>query len=344
MKHIFGPILSLVILVALFSCDNSGKPIYRNVSGKAGELLVVMSKESWNDTTGSLIRKELAQPHPSLPQDEPLFDLINIPSEAFNDLFKTTRNILITRISSVFDSSGIEFQNDLWAYPQTIVQIQARNNVDFDFIFHQNAGKILSHFLNGEKRRLNENLDKYYEKTVYNSFQKEFRLTLKTGPGFDIAKKDSNFAWLRYETPDISQGIFLFTYPYQSDSTFTLAYQTAKRDSMLKLFVPGPTKGSFMTTEKIIDPIFNVFEHNKNYASETRGLWKVQNDFMGGPYIALTELDASNQRIVEAIGYVYAPSKNKRNLLRQVEAMVYTLKFEDQDKNNKINSQIKMGN
>jgi hypothetical protein len=75
-----------------------------------------------------------------------------------------------------------------------------------------------------------------------------------------------------------------------------------------------------------------------------RGLWRLVNDFMGGPYISLAELDASNQRVVVAFGYVYAPGKSKRNFLKQVEAMIYSLKLNDQDKNNKINSQIKMAN
>jgi len=47
---------------------------------------------------------------------------------------------------------------------------------------------------------------------------------------------------------------------------------------------------------------------------------------------------------VVADGYVYSPSKNKRNLTRQVEAILYSLQFKDQDKNDKLNSQINMGN
>ncbi len=61
-----------------------------------------------------------------------------------------------------------------------------------------------------------------------------------------------------------------------------------------------------------------------------RGLWRVMNDFMGGPYVSLAELDVKNQRVVVAFGYVYAPSKNKRNLINQVEAMIYSFKFNDQ--------------
>lgn len=344
MKQILTSALLLFIISAFHACKFDGGVVYKNVTGKAGELIVVMSKAAWNDTTGSLVRHTLAQPHPALPQDEPLFDLINVPPEAFKDIFKSTRNILQTRISSVFDTCGINFQNNLWAFPQTCIQIQARNTPEFDSLFRLNTDKILAHYLKGEIDRSTLNYEKYYDRTVFNYLQKNLNLTLNVPPGFSITKKDKNYTWIRYETPEISQGIFLFTYDYTSDSTFTPGYLTSKRDSMLRLYVPGPTENSYMSSEKRIDPIFKVSEHYTNYAAEMRGLWRVENDFMGGPYITLSELDAQRQRIVEAFGYVYAPGKNKRNLLRQVEAMIYTLKFENQDLNDKINSQVKMGN
>jgi hypothetical protein len=75
-----------------------------------------------------------------------------------------------------------------------------------------------------------------------------------------------------------------------------------------------------------------------------RGLWRLINDYMGGPYISLAELDLANQRVIVAFGYVYSPGKDKRNYLRQLEAMIYSLKLNNQAENNKLSSQIKMGN
>ena len=94
-----------------------------------------------------------------------------------------------------------------------------------------------------------------------------------------------------------------------------------------------------MATETRLDQIQNITKYNGNYASEMRGLWRVKNDFMGGPYISLAVLDESNQRVIVAFGYVYAPSKEKRNFLRQVEAMIYSLKLNNQDENDKLSKQ-----
>ena len=62
-----------------------------------------------------------------------------------------------------------------------------------------------------------------------------------------------------------------------------------------------------------------------------RGLWKVQNDFMGGPFVSLTVLDPSKKRVVTVEGNVYAPKNNKRNYIRQLEAMIYSLEFPKQE-------------
>jgi len=186
---------------------------------------------------------------------------------------------------------------------------------------------------------LSNNYNKYFERGVYNVLNDEFGVTMKVAPGFQIAEQKEDFIWLRYETPAISQGIILYTFPYVSDSAFTENYLLKVRDSVLRANVPGPTEGSYMTTERRIEQVQNIIKHNGNYASEMRGLWRLRNDYMGGPYISLAELDAANQRIVVAFGYVYAPSKDKRNYLRQVEAMIYSLKLNNQKENDLLNEQ-----
>jgi len=275
----------------------------RNISGKAGEVVVVIT-----------------------------------------ELFKSHRNIILTEISSEIDSSLVIFKEDVWSRPQAVVDIKAKSIQEFEELFVKNSDNIIVFFLKAEKERQMTNCGKYYDKAIFSTLNKEYNIDLKVPPGFKFAKKTNNFVWIRYETTDISQGIMIYTYPYQSDSTFTPNFLVAKRDSLFKIHVPGPTKGSYMATEKRIDPVYHVFELNGNYAVEMRGLWQVENDFMGGPYISIVALDASNKRVVTVDGYVYAPRFNKRNYLRQVEGIIYTLKFPDQSKNDKINSEIKSGN
>jgi len=148
-------IFSLSVLVALFSCNNSGNTgVSKNVTGRAGELVVVISEDAWDGNPGKLLRETLAQEHVALPQDEPLFDLVNVKPEGFKSIFKTTRNIIQTRITPNVDNSGVTFKDNVWASPQATVIIQAKNEEEFETLFNENKSQIMSYFLKAEKDRL----------------------------------------------------------------------------------------------------------------------------------------------------------------------------------------------
>lgn len=336
---------AIILLLFTISCSNQGKQfMHKNITGKPGEVVVVISKAAWEAEPGEVIRQSLAQPQLALPQDEPLFDLISVPQEAFREIFQSTRNIIQTRISSVTEEPGVYFKENIWAYPQAVVEIQARNYEEFKQLFTQNSDRISGYLLKAERDRLSNNYREYHDKGVRSTLDTKYDILMNVPPGFQISQEKQNFVWLRYETPDISQAVLLYWFPYSSDSTFTLDYLLQKRDSVLRANVPGPLPGSWMTTERRIEPLFQIVQHNGNYAADLRGLWRVQNDFMGGPFVMLAELDAYRQRVVVADGYVYAPSKEKRNLIRQMEAMVYSMRFNDQEQNDRLNQQARMGN
>jgi len=344
MKRIMNNFSTLILLsLFLFSCNTPGGKM-ETITGKSGEVIVVIGKEVWKGSEGSILREYLSQSQSSLPQEEPIFDLINVPPEAFVSLFKTHRNILTVKISPTYTEPKVEFTNDTWAYPQAVVNIQASSTENFIELFKANGDKIIAYFLKAEKDRLKSMYKAVNEKAVYNTLLDEFHLQLYVPRGFNIVKKDSNFVWIRYDTPLITQNILLYTYPYDSDSIFTKNYQVEKRNMVTKANVSGPRPGSYMTTEMEIPQDFSIFKYNGNYASEMRGLWRVENDFMGGPFISLSVLDASRRRVVTIEGNVYAPKNDKRNYLRQLEAMVYSLEFPSQKINDKIHNQLESGN
>lgn len=339
---IINRIILLVTIAAFASCDDGGTVMHKNITGKAGEVVVVMSNEAWDSEPGKVVRQTLAQEHLALPQDEPLFDLVKVPREGFKSIFKSTRNIIQARVSPNVDSTRVTFQDDVWAYPQATVTIEAKTPEEFVKVFNENKNRIMSYFVSAERERLAMNYNKFYERAVYNVLSENFGITMKVSPGFQIAEQKEDFIWLRYETPEISQGIVIYTFPYVSDSAFTQNYLMRVRDSVLKANVPGPTEGSYMATERRVDQVFNIRGHNGNYASEMRGLWRLRNDFMGGPYVSLAVLDVANQRVIVGYGYVYAPNKDKRNYIRQIEAMLYSMELNNQEENNNMNMEVEV--
>jgi hypothetical protein len=60
--------------------------------------------------------------------------------------------------------------------------------------------------------------------------------------------------------------------------------------------------------------------------AELRGLWESVNDKMGGPLYEFSFVDNTGENVISVGGFVYAPEEDKRNYLRDVEAIVKTVK------------------
>jgi hypothetical protein len=50
---------------------------------------------------------------------------------------------------------------------------------------------------------------------------------------------------------------------------------------------------------------------------------------MGGPFVSYTLVDKKNNMVIALDGYVYAPNKNKADLLRQVQSILLSFEFVD---------------
>ena len=334
--------LQIILVVTVFTaCNNKSQTsMMKNVTGRAGELVIVIPQNVWEGDAGNAIKETLGQTQLGLPQGEPIFDLIDIPEEAFGDIFKTSRNLIITKISPTVKENKVTFMRDVYAYTQAVAYLNAKSQVDFIELYNKNSDKIAGFFLKAERDRLSLNYSKFKEKAVSEATKEVFGLDINVPTGFNVVEEKDSFMWIRYETPSTSQGILIYSYPYTDENTFTKEYMVAKRNIELKHNVPGPTDGSYMTTENELPVFYNTFKKDGNFASEMRGLWKVENDFMGGPFISLSMLDLLNKRVVTLDGYIYAPSKDKRNYLRQVEAMIYSAAFVNQKDIDKINAQF----
>ena len=79
-----------------------------------------------------------------------------------------------------------------------------------------------------------------------------------------------------------------------------------------------------MVVEDLLLPSIENTEVDGHFAMETRGLWRVTNDFMGGSFINLTVYDEDHKQRVMLDGFVYAPDMSKRNLLLELEAILRT--------------------
>ena len=149
------------------------------------------------------------------------------------------------------------------------------------------------------------------------------------------SKTRDDFFWASTNTGSADRNFVMYSYPYTDKDTFTKEYFVHKRDSVMKANIPGFKEGVYMSTDSLLTDVRPINVKN-SYTMEARGLWRMKGDFMGGPYVSHTRLDEKNQRIITAEIFVYSPDKMKRNLVRQMEASLYTLKLPNEIQQSQI--------
>jgi hypothetical protein len=56
-------------------------------------------------------------------------------------------------------------------------------------------------------------------------------------------------------------------------------------------------------------------------------LFRTENYYYGGPFISISTYDEARQRIVTIDCYTHAPKFSKREYIRELEAVCYSLSF-----------------
>ncbi len=329
-------IVAVLLIIIIGGC-NSGKGVNDdpdnnkpNSNGKTSELLVVTGEMYWKGKIGKTIREFFRKPYEVIPQYEPAFTTPNIPpNKVKSKMFRIHRCIFIVDIDPTVSRTITETKKNLWSAPQRVIKITAKDENAFikEFNDHKETFYALYHEI--ELERINRSFRSAEDLAIRRSLEKKYDLSMVFPLGYFIAKSHDDFVWIRKETPNYSQAILISTFPYTDTSVFANENIVKRRNALTKRHVPGPTDGSYMITSKTIFPTSKAVNFKGMYAIETKGLWEVANDFMGGPFISYTFVDQKRQRVIVVDGYVYAPKDGKRDLIKQMEAIIHTIEIKE---------------
>ncbi len=322
-------IIALCILLTLMAtaCDKKQLGEKPSSSGKTCEILVVANQSLIGGPVGTALKDYFMQEQPGLNQSEPLFTLPFLTLSAFEDakMFQTYRNIIMININDTCKEK-LEIMKDYKSKPQIVFILNAPNNAAFLHLFNEKKEMIKATFDETERIRINQAFKSMEEVNTGKQVERIFNFSMVFPKGFKVSKKTRDFAWIRQESKDYTEAVMIYTYPYEDKKQLNPQHIIALRDSISKQYIPGPTEGSYMTSEKEFAPVSKEINFNGLYAIEMRGLWKLKGDFMGGPFINYTFVDEKNNRIIMLDGFLYSPKKPKRDLLKQIESIIYTYK------------------
>jgi hypothetical protein len=307
-------------------------------TGKTNELLVVTNSEAlWKGRVGQEISEFFGQYQAGLPQPEKTFDVAHIPDPNFSQMFKTHHNIFILDIDPSFNKPVIETHTDFWAKPQRVVKMTVADEQTFFTEFELYKASFMELFNANERKRAAQAFGTIEDFNIKNQLINKYDINIMIPKSFYVANEKDEFVWLRREAQQFSQGILIYFYPYTDTIAFDPDRIISIRDGFTSKYVPGPADGSFMKTSMMEPPVSRQIDFNGHFAIETRGLWELEGDFMGGPFISYTLVDPRYNRVVTMEGFVYNPNQDKKNLLRQLEALLYTLDFPDETVSEDVN-------
>ena len=311
-----------LLALSLLGCKST-PALLPTVSGKAGEVLVVIEKNDWDSQLGESVRGVLADEYPFLPVQEARYSVSNVSHGGFIEMFQVHRNIVFFDINPQAASTGVKFIKDKWATPQCLVLVSAHTAEMADSLFRDKAELIIETIEQAERERVITNTRKYENKSVYPAVSKVFGGSVHVPSGYKLAKITDDFAWIQDKKQYTTQGIFVYRYPVGKDD-FTMENLVKNRNRMLKANVPGMFEGTYMVTGTYWTPQTRYLKYKGRDFAETHGMWEVEGDFMGGPFVSHAFYPPDGKYIVVAEAWVYAPKFDKRQYLRQTESLLYT--------------------
>lgn len=322
MKTINLLLIVVLSLITLTSCD--GKGSFLNASSAANEVLVVMEKNQWEGETGKALLDVLNSPVKGLPQREPNFRILHVTPDNFTTTFKMARNIVTPDISSIYSAPKLSSELDKYAYGQVILTVKAPDTTTFINFLNENSESIIDYIVNKELERQAQWLIKDSDATP-SVIKQAFGINIYYPKGLSNIQEYPNFYWATNNAPRARRDIIIYQFPYTSETIFEKDSLIAKRNEVLGEYIKGDFNSKMSTAINDFGPQYRKLEYDGLFRAELRGLWEMTTDMMGGPFVMQAFVNEKTNMVIVVEALVFAPERDKRNLMRGMEASLYTI-------------------
>ncbi len=330
-------------------------------SGPYYVIQVVTDSLHWYGPVGDAIRYELARPIETLPQPEPMFDLSFTPlvSEQLFNQVKKQKNVVIAApidqdtptarfLKARMDSTVLArvqsgqslliTRPDLWYRDQMVIYLVGprvdslsafihREGENLRYLFNKLARERLAKemFAPGREREIEKYLLEHHGFAV--NVQLDYVLVQDT-----MLYPGTGFVRLRRILPDTWRDFFVFYIEKGDPMVINTDWILAMRDTLTYHFVRGTRPESYVEVDRRRPLTSEAINFLDRFGYETRGLWHMTHDAMGGPFLNYTFYEETQGRIYMFDGMVFAPGYPKREFLRQLEVIAYTFRTRGEEK------------
>ena len=221
--------------------------ILRESIGKINKVMVVAKISDWTGDVGEEIRSSFGELMVGLPQSEPILSVSQVAPNGFSSMMKASRNILII---SEGETENFSVKKNLYANPQTIVYVQAKDDAGIIKILREHKKEIRRIFLDADldftqKIFQKEKVDENQYNTV-----KNLGLSLTIPNKFKTVDDTGDFLWLRNHlksgiAKSGSNNILIYSVPLKDKTTVSDSIISV-RNRIGKKYIPGSKEGMYM--------------------------------------------------------------------------------------------------
>ena len=330
MRRIAWLLLAIVLLAA---CSGEGekKKVLVSSKGLPSELLLVVDKEVWLSDLQDSINGIVKAQAPGLMQVEELFRVTRILSKDYAPTHTTFHTKLFIKLDDSLDKPLMGTRRNECAKPQLDLVVAAPSLDELREFLRLNSARMQEILLEAQIEKRVELLRKKYSKKVDDDLKEVLGMSVRAPENMKATKKGERFLWGGTNLLEKDMNLVVYTYDWHGEALVDTCLYVEKRDSVMRHNIPGSNEGQWMQTVREREnnrPLVECTEREMNgrMVMEARGLWEMRNGALGGPFVSISRVDTAARKVIVGEGFVYSPSTDKRDLVRQMEAVLRTLK------------------
>lgn len=353
-KHFFT-VLSFCLLVGLtVSCGNDVTDNFKQTPqafGRINGITVIADSTLWTGGASDSIAYFLQSPYIILPQPEPIFDIRHLePYDLLknptltelrsyvvladlSDEYSETTDMVVGDLSDAKiqqvkeEGFGTAVALNKWAKGQQLIYLIGRNRQELLDGLSTAHPAVVRRLSDREGERIK--VTAYFrgiDRKLGEMVARRSGATIDVPGGYEEVPVDSDkLAWLRKEIRNGSINILATRVPYEDRSQLTKEGLKAIRDSIGREFIRSTLDDTYMKINDVDLPLFTeALEVNGAYTLEGRGIWEMENDFLGGPFISYLINNEDARELVLLDGFILAPGEKKRDHMEEIEEVLKT--------------------
>jgi len=366
MKKIFShkilPILLLALLsIGLFSCKSENKGAYHSLNGarqqgigEIDDIVVISNNSLWQTALKDTFEYYFESPFLILPQPEAIF---RVKHFSYNEVLeKPLRKKFLTMLvlADMSDSSspearmvlkdlGEERVNNLltspdagyaiaknkWVNNQLIIYLVGDSQEDLERTIAAKFPAIAAKVRQHDRTKINKRV--FYNRTnkgAMKLIKDTFDINIKIPADFIAsAVKSKEIIWVRKETNKTSSSLIISRIPYKSQKQLSPDSLKHYVNAIGKKYIASQIEGSYMViNDHDLPLIHNTADFEGHSVTEIRGIWELENDYMGGPFIAYLAPNPNRKdELILFLGFIYAPQKKKKPYVEDMEEIIRTV-------------------